>query len=102
QFGRVRHGEAGAVQEVDVVAVPALLGAQRLGGEAVAGDLVLQGVAESEGQAATGLAVGGLGEVEVADADQVGAGGVALQDLLEEEDGGDDGGQGAAALTEVE
>src|SRR5205823_12569404 len=62
-----------------------------------AGDGPQQAVEEGNGEAGAGLTVGGVGEVDLGEVAQVGAGGVAMQDLLGEEEGGDGGGEGAVA-----
>src|SRR5207248_5715851 len=97
KFGRVGHGEAGAVDEEDPGALPARARAVVAVGVAAAGDGAHQAVEEGNGEAAAGLAVGGVGEVDLGEVAQVGAGGVAMQDLLGEEESGDGGSEGALA-----
>ena len=101
QFLGVRHGEAGAVEEENAVTAPA----RGLGlglGAARGGDGALEAVEEGDGEPLAGLAVGGIGEGESAEMREVADGGIAVEDLLEEEVGGDDGGQGPRAAVEFE
>ena len=79
------------------MAVPAL-GRVVAAGPAGAGDGALQAAEELDGESGAGLAVGAVGEVEPGQVAQFGHGGVAVEDLAEEQVGGDDGGEGALAV----
>jgi len=102
EFGCVRHGEAGAVEQPDAMAAPAAAGVAAGVGQAAPGDGAAEAVEEGYRQAAAGLAVGRVGKVQPSEVPQPGGGDVALQDLAEEEVGGDDGGEGALAEGEAE
>src|SRR5581483_5654608 len=69
---------------------------------AVASNRPLQAAEEGQGEAGASLTVGGVGEVEAAEVTEFADGGVAVENLLEEEVGGDDGGKGALAERIVE
>jgi hypothetical protein len=99
QFRSIRHREAGAVQQVHPVAMPAGVGVVVL--EAGAGNRPLQAAKEGHGETLTGLAVSGVGEVEFGEVAEVTAGRVAMQDLLQEERGGDQRGKGALSAGQV-
>src|SRR5947209_3883911 len=93
EFLGVGHGEAGAVEDKDAVAEPTAGAVD--GTAAGAEDSLLQTGEEGDGEAGAGLTVGGVGKVEAGEVAEVADGGVAVQNLLEEEVGGDDGGKGA-------
>jgi hypothetical protein len=97
EFGRVGHGEVGAVEEEEAVALPAAARVVVGLGAAASDDGLLQAVEEGDGQAGAGLAVGRLGEVEPGQVTQLGGGGVAEEHLAQEQVGGDNRGQGALA-----
>ena len=83
EFGRIGHGEARAVGDEDAVAVPAAVVVDR--GFDPRGDAAEQLLEQGQGQAAAGLARGRVGEVEAADPDEVIDGGIAAEDLDEEQ-----------------
>ena len=89
QLGVVGHREAGAVDEPDPMArASAIRRRWRLadGG----GDLLEEPVVDGQGEPLAGLAVGAVGEGPAAEVDDVLAGGVAVEDLEQEQvDGGD-------------
>jgi hypothetical protein len=62
-----------------------------------AGHGPLQALQQGTGQAGAGLTVGGVGEGQLGAAAQLAAGTIAVQDLLHEEVGGDDGAEFAVA-----
>jgi hypothetical protein len=97
QLGGVRHGEAGAVQQIGAVAVPAGGRTGVVGSAAVAGNGLSQSAEEGQGESGAGLAVSGVGEVQAAEMAEVADGGVAVQDLADEEIGGDGGAKGSSA-----
>jgi len=63
----------------------------------VASDGAHQAVKESGGESAACLAVSGIGEVDFGEVTQFLAGGIAVENLLEEQIGGDSGSEGALA-----
>src|SRR6516162_11854479 len=58
QIRRVGHGKARAVDEVNLMAAPALGGRQRIGVEALLGNRILQAMEKAKRQAAARPAVG--------------------------------------------
>ena len=89
KFGRIGHGEAGAVQQPDAVAMPAAVASVVV--QTAVGDGAAETVKEGQGEAAAGLAVGRVGEVQTAEVAELSGGDIAVEDLLEEEVGGDHG-----------
>jgi len=102
QFGGIGHGEARAVEQEDAVAVPEFRGVGGVEPAAAAGDGGEQALEEAEGQPAAGLAVGGIGEVQPGEVAEQAAGAVAVQDLLDKEQGGGQRGEGALAVVPAE
>jgi hypothetical protein len=98
QRRRVGHGEAGTIDQVDAVPVPA----GRRVGSVVSGDGALELPEEGQGEPSASLAVGGIAEVQTAEVPEFGGGRVAVEDRAEEEVGGDDRGEGAPAERVVE
>jgi hypothetical protein len=88
QLGDVGHREAGPVDDPDPMTAPA---AGRLGGASQARRGGLQeALPKRQGQPLAGLAVGAGGEGPAAEMDDVLAGGIAVEDLEQEQvDGGD-------------
>jgi hypothetical protein len=96
EVGRVGHGEAGAVQEEDAMAVPE---GARVGGGVAAAAFEYGGIEpleEAQRQALAGVAIGRIGERGFGDASEFGDGDVAFEDLSDKEAGGDGGGEQAA------
>jgi hypothetical protein len=90
QLRRIRHREPRAVEEEQAVAFPAAAGGPRQVGTDRVGDPALQGGEERQREPGPGLAVGRGVDRGAAEVAEVGAGGVAVQDLPQEEAGGDD------------
>ncbi len=90
QLGRVRHGKAGAIEQEDPVSVPPLGQSLFGGGDQGASDGALQALEQGPGQAGARLAVGSIGEGQAAAAAQFADGGVAVEDLVQEQVSSDD------------
>src|SRR5207245_1353444 len=61
-----------------------------------------QAAEEANGEPAPSLTVGGVGELQLAEMAEFAYGGVAVEDLLQEEVGSDDGGEGASSEAEFQ
>ena len=95
QLGGVGHREAGAVDEPDAMAAPA--GAVGGRDRSAAAVRLQQVLPDGQGEPLAGLAVGAGGEGPAAEVDDVLAGGVAVEDLEEEQVDGGDGVEDAVA-----
>ncbi len=89
QLERLGHGEAGAIQEEQAVAQAQPPGRWRKVGGDGGENAALQGLEEGQRQASSRLAVGRRVDGYAAEMAEVATGGVAMQDLLPAEIGGD-------------
>ena len=87
QLGGVRHREARPIEEPDPVPVPGRLGRRRRPDRL--GDSLGQAAEHPQGEPLPSGTIGGVGEVPLAEVDDVRTGGVAVKDLEDEQvDGG--------------